>query len=209
MKNPYEVLGVSPNASEEEVKSAYRSLVKKYHPDRYANTDLADLANEKMQEINEAYDTITKNGFNKNTSGYGYTNASYSYSDPYSSNYSSDYNYNEIMALISSNRLNEAQERLFSIPQSQRNSRWHYCVGQLFYKKGWLDQALTYFEKAHIMEPNNMEYANAYNTLKTRSFGGYRTTSVDKSDSVCDICAGLYCADCCCECMGGDLIPCC
>lgn len=208
MKNPYEVLGVSPNATEEEVKTAYRNLVKKYHPDRYANTDLADLANEKMQEINEAYDTISKRGFSNNKNGtytYTYTNADYGYGGEYKS----EPMFSDILNLISLNRLNEAQEQLFSIPASQRNARWHYCVGHLYYKKGWLDQALTYFEKAHIMEPNNIEYSNAYNSLKTRSFGGYRTTTTRKADSACDICAGLYLADCCCECLGGDLIRCC
>ena len=58
MTDPYKVLGVSPNASDEEVKAAYRKLAKKYHPDNYANSPLADLADEKMKEVNEAYDTI-------------------------------------------------------------------------------------------------------------------------------------------------------
>ena len=58
MTDPYKVLGVSPNATDEQVKSAYRELAKKYHPDNYANNPLADLAQEKMQEINQAYDTI-------------------------------------------------------------------------------------------------------------------------------------------------------
>ena len=58
--DPYKVLGVSPEATDEEIKSAYRQLVKKYHPDNYADSPLADLANEKMQEINEAYDMVMK-----------------------------------------------------------------------------------------------------------------------------------------------------
>lgn len=58
--NPYEVLGVSENASEEEIKRAYKKLVKKYHPDRYQNNPLADLAEEKLQEVNEAYDMLMK-----------------------------------------------------------------------------------------------------------------------------------------------------
>ena len=60
MRDPYSVLGVSQNASDDEVKKAYRELARKYHPDNYQNNPLADLAEEKMKEINEAYDTITK-----------------------------------------------------------------------------------------------------------------------------------------------------
>ena len=58
MKNPYEVLGVSETATDEEVKTAYRNMAKKYHPDNYTDSPLADVAEEKMKEINEAYDTI-------------------------------------------------------------------------------------------------------------------------------------------------------
>ena len=60
MRDPYTVLGVSPSATDEAVKKAYRELARKYHPDNYQNNPLADLAEEKMKEINEAYDTITK-----------------------------------------------------------------------------------------------------------------------------------------------------
>ena len=60
MNDPYAVLGVSSSASEEEIKRAYRDLVKKYHPDNYANNPLADLAEAKMKEVNEAYDAIMK-----------------------------------------------------------------------------------------------------------------------------------------------------
>lgn len=55
MKNPYEVLGIKEGASEEEIRKAYKDLVRKYHPDKYANNPLSDLAEEKMKEINEAY----------------------------------------------------------------------------------------------------------------------------------------------------------
>ena len=58
MNDPYAVLGVSPSASDEEIKRAYRELVKKYHPDNYANNPLADLAEAKMKEVNEAYDLL-------------------------------------------------------------------------------------------------------------------------------------------------------
>ena len=61
MRNPYEVLGLKDGASIEEVKKAYRELVKKYHPDRYMDNPLSELAEEKLREINEAYDYIIKN----------------------------------------------------------------------------------------------------------------------------------------------------
>ena len=58
MNNPYEVLGISRNATDEQVKNAYRELARKYHPDNYADNPLSDLASEKMKEINDAYDAI-------------------------------------------------------------------------------------------------------------------------------------------------------
>ena len=81
MNDPYKVLNVSPSASDEEVKKAYRDLARKYHPDNYHDNPLADLAQEKMKEINEAYDTIQRQrhgrggaggGYAQQQSGYGY-----------------------------------------------------------------------------------------------------------------------------------------
>ena len=77
MRDPYEVLGVSPDAGDDEIKRAYRDLARKYHPDNYQNNPLADLAEEKMKEINQAYDAITKG--RTGGSGGGYTSQSYSY----------------------------------------------------------------------------------------------------------------------------------
>jgi len=73
-RNPYEVLGLKPGATEEEIKAAYRELVKKYHPDRYMDNPLNDLAEEKMREINEAYETLmggAKGSRNRGGTQYG------------------------------------------------------------------------------------------------------------------------------------------
>ncbi|MBE7038156.1 MAG: molecular chaperone DnaJ, partial [Ruminococcaceae bacterium] len=77
MKNPYEVLGIKEGASDEEIKKAYRELVKKYHPDKYVNNPLADLAAEKLKEVNDAYDTLTKGSSQTN----GYSSGGYSSSN--------------------------------------------------------------------------------------------------------------------------------
>ena len=64
--NPYEVLGIKPSASQDEIKSAYRKLIKQYHPDKFSDNPLKNLAEEKMIEINKAYETLTKNSGNNN-----------------------------------------------------------------------------------------------------------------------------------------------
>ena len=69
MTNPYEVLGVKQGSSKEDIKKAYRELAKKYHPDQYGDNPLKDLAEEKMQELNEAYDSLMKNANSSSSNG--------------------------------------------------------------------------------------------------------------------------------------------
>ena len=78
MRDPYEVLGIPRGSDPERVKAAYRALAKKYHPDNYIDSPLAEVANEKMQEINEAYDAIISGNTSSYSSGSNYTYNDYS-----------------------------------------------------------------------------------------------------------------------------------
>ena len=113
--NPYEVLGVSENASDEEIKKAYRELVKKYHPDKYVDNPLSDLASEKIKEINLAYDTIMK----ERASGKTQQSGSYYDAGTYDSG---DAAFSRIVQAIKANRLDEAQSELERMPAAYRTA---------------------------------------------------------------------------------------
>ena len=203
MKDPYEVLGVSKNASDEEIKRAYRDLARKYHPDNYVNNPLADLAQEKMKEINEAYDQITSGRAQSGSAGSSYGGYSSGTSGSYSSHTSTP-QYAAIRNMIAVGNISGAEAMLSGI--SQRNAEWYFLMGSVLYRKGWFDEAVRHFQTAVNMDPSNAEYRAALSRMAQngqsyRSYGG--------GMSGCDCCANLICADCCCECMGGDLIPCC
>jgi len=204
--DPYKVLGVSPTATDAEVKAAYRKLAKQYHPDRYKGHDLEELAGEKLKQINEAYDLIQK----QRQAG-GSQAGSTSYAGSQSGSYSGSAQFADIRSAIQRGDLTRADAMLDAV--STRNAEWHYLKGMVLLRKGWYDGARQHFGTACSMEPGNMEYANAYNTVN-RSAAGYGQTFYGNpgrtgGNDVCNICGGLLCADCCCESMGGDCITCC
>lgn len=205
MKDPYQVLGVSKNATDDEIKNAYRELARKYHPDNYTDNPLSDLAGEKMKEINDAYDTIlnSRRGASSKNSGNAYGGYNGSYSGT---------NFPEVRNLINQGRLEQAQEILDGVPPQNRDAEWYFLNGTVLYRRGWFDQAYTSFSTACRMNPQNPEYRNAMNNARRQSgtqYNPYRSYGTANECTTCDICNGLICADCCCECMGGDLIPCC
>ncbi len=208
MKNPYDVLGIPSSATIQQVKEAYKNLARKYQADEYASGPLAEQAARKMDEINEAYDNIiiSMNG--------GENTYHQSHEEKTSNNqYFSDYQ--DIRIKIQQGRIDDAEIRLDGISPTQRNAEWYFLKGSVNNRRGWFEEARKNFTIACQMDPANSEYRAALNSLNaSSSTGGYRArqraSKFDRStNSVCNICSGLICADCCCECMGGDLIPCC
>ena len=206
-KDPYKVLGVNPTDSDDTIKDAYRRLVRKYHPDKYADGDHKELAEEKMKEVNFAYEEIQKMRSGKKSSNNGgnrNSNSSYS-------GYSGGYNYSNIRRNINTGNIGAAEAELNSVDQGDRAAEWHYLMGCVLIKKGYYVDAQRMINTACNMDPSNAEYRAARDRLNMQGNqygGGYQTGNAGGC-SGCDVCSSLLCADCCCECMGGDLIRCC
>ncbi len=197
MTDPYKILSVSRDATDDEIKKAYRELAKKYHPDNYQDSALAELAAEKMKQINEAYDTILKE--RQGSSG----------GSSYSGGAST---YPQIRRMINEGRYSEAELNLDAVNSSGRNAEWHYLKAILLLQRGWIYDALNHVDHACSMDPSNEEYRQLKINLQrgAGSYGrSYRTQTGASECSGCDMCSTLLCADCMCECCGGDLISCC
>lgn len=201
--NPYEVLGVSRNASLDEIKKAYRELSRKYHPDSYVGNPLSSLAEEKFEQVQEAYDAIMKE-----------KNGDFNYTDNY--NNSGYYNGEsgemaEVYNLLGRRAYSQALSLLDSMPN--RNAKWYYYSAIAQVGLGNNLRGMEYARMAVSMEPNNIEYQNLVNRL---SFQGNRYGEVRNVyrggrsgfDDASDLCCKLWLADSLCECMGGDLCSC-
>ena len=209
MRDPYQVLGVPSTATDEEVKKAYRNLARKYHPDNYHDNPLADLAQERMKEINEAYEEIqtqrkrgastgsygTASGY---TGGAGYGYGGYqSYAGPYQ----------RVRMAIYQNDLNLAEELLNAM--QDHDAEWNYLKGVLCQKRGWMDEAKRYYQTAVQMDPDNSEYQRALDMAEGRKTAyrpdGYGSVSTGNCHmSPClPFCLPLFC------CPGGGYLYCC
>ena len=213
LKDPYSILGVHKSATDEEIKSAYNALVRKYHPDNYSDDNpLKELAEEKMQEVNAAYDMIQKLRSKKKTNDNG---GSY--------NGSGSGIYAEIRRILNAQDFGEAERKLFSIPPESRTAEWHYLISVVLMGRGRVNDAMRELEIACDLDPSNVEYQRAKEMFNNtaNSFGNthYENTyygSVNNQHrnprrsnyDACNCCMDLICLDCMCELCGGDFISC-
>ena len=207
MRDPYQVLGVPSTATDEEVKKAYRDLARKYHPDNYHDNPLADLAQERMKEINEAYEAVQSQRKAQRSGGYSaggqrYGGQGYGYQNGYQSGgYQGGYTsrYQRVRMAISSGDLNLAEELLNA--QSDHDAEWNFLKGAICYRRGWLDEARRYYQTAVTMAPDNPEYQRALDILEGRGTAyrpeGYGdvTTGACGDSSCLRLCGATLCCN--------------
>ncbi len=213
MTDPYKALGVTPSASNDEIKRAYRELSRKYHPDSNVDNPLADLAAEKFKEVQQAYDQIMKEregGYSNSSEGGYASGANTSYGRPEGA-YGDSPRLNTVYEYLNSGRYREALNELDRI--MPRTARWFYYSAIANNRTGNNYVALNHAREAVNLEPNNMEYRNLLNQMdwqgrryddtRRQNYGGYGS-GCGSGNFCCDLCV----ADTLCECMGGDLCQC-
>ena len=229
MNDPYQILGVTRDASDREIKKAYRDLSRKYHPDSYAGKSEAEAnaAAEKFKQVQEAYNRIVDERSGKATGsygdfgGFGANQGRQSYSED-------EQHMMAAMNYIRARRYNEALNVLNGI--SNHNAAWYYYSSIANMGLGNNNVALEQAKQAMDMEPGNMQYRQYYQQLQNGggyyggcpfgspfgggyggggSYGGYGSYGGGyDSCGTGNLCCDLWCADTLCECMGGDLCAC-
>lgn len=224
MTDPYQVLGVSRSASDDEIKKAYRTLSRKYHPDANINNPNKAQAEEKFKEVQQAYDQIIKgkqnggysdSGYGNRTSAGGNTNTDYGYG-PFGG-FSGRYTYDnahrtsedeenpKVRAagnFIRNGYYNEAVKVLGEVPFSERKGRWYYYSAIANEKLGNSATAVEHIQRAVAFEPDNIQYRQFQQYLE---FGGTWYSNMGSTygrpDGSGNVCCSLLGTWLCCQCM--------
>jgi len=212
INDPYKVLGVSPDASDEEIKKAYRRLAKKYHPDLHPGDKEAER---RMNEINAAYDQI-KNPPQNQTAGYGnpygnpfggayqqYGGYGYGYGNAYGQG-SANEEATGIRAAENYIRVGyyaQAINALDSVDLRDRNARWYYLSAYASFYLNNRIRALEHAQQAVNMEPNNPSYQQLLDVIENGStmysnMGGHTYTV--NTGGFGSLCLSLLMARMCC-----------
>ena len=200
MRDPFSILGVSRESTDDDIKKAYRRLARENHPDKFTDPAERARAEEKMKEINAAYEEIQKIRSGKAQDNY-YGNQRYNESSS-----TGDDRYVAVRVHINAHRVREAEAVLASVPQTERGGEWYYLRGVTLMMQGNIIDAGRCFDIACERDPMNEEYRSAREQLRARTSayqGGTYTVHNDCSDAFCDCLKICFCAN---MCIGG---PCC
>ena len=169
--DPYKVLGVSPNATDDEIKRAYRQLAKQYHPDKNPGDPVAA---KKMQQINAAYEQIKNPEAYRQTGGTTGGYGGYGY-DPFRDAWEKQQRYSDAgdpyqksaYQYILYGKFREALNALEN--SREKNARWYYLSALANDGLGNQVTALEHIRRAVSMEPDNSLYLQ---TLEQIQNGG-------------------------------------
>ena len=223
MTDPYQILGVDYRANEKQIKNAYKKMVKENHPDRFQDPVEIEAANERMTEINAAFDQIMEDRrlgispqkYAQQTAYYErkkrqeaerasrfrrYSADDYAKYD-YAQSSGMDFSFDSqsVRNSIIRGDLAAADSVLNSVHESGRSAEWHYLRGLVYEKRGWLNEAYHEVRAATQIDPGNTEYAETFQNMN-RSRSGYMTNEKSGSSKA------DFCVDCCCN---GDSCECC
>ena len=189
MNDPYSILGVSPSATDDEIKTAYRKLSQQYHPDKHLDSVMEEIATQKMAEINAAYDQI----MNMRRSGAAAQGENF---------------YTNLRTMIEKGQYTEA-DNVLEQNRQEMSGEWNFLKGTVCLSRGWLNDAYSYYEKAVRLEPSNREYQAAFARMRSSRNGhmsgnpynsGGSGMNMNSANCLCNTCQLLICADCLCDC---------
>ena len=148
MQEFYKILGLTENATDEEVEVAYRSLKEKYSNERFCEGEVGNIAARNLTKVETAYHEIIASRKKVNADNF----------------YDNDYS--EVEKFIRSGNIALAQEKLDDF--TDRDAEWHYLQSVIFYKKNWINESKKQLEIAISMEPHNQKYSESFSKLKQK-----------------------------------------
>lgn len=218
MTDPYQVLGISRSASDEEIKKAYRTLSRRYHPDANVNNPNKEQAEERFKQVQQAYDQIMKERQQGAAGGYsGQTGGGRSQQGPFGG-FSGTYYYGNntyrsasreqspkmqaALSYLRSQSYAEALHVLNDIPFAERAGRWYYYSAVANQGLGNTATALEHISRAVALEPSNMEYRQFQQSMQ---YGGTWYTNMGSAyerpySSYSNFCMSLLCMQLLCSC---------
>ena len=175
----YEILQVSENATDEEIKEAYRTLKMKYNEERWQDGEAGNQAARMLEKVDAAYEEIMRERREKRREDGGKSAL------------------DEVADLIRAGDLSGAQSKLDGF--NERSAEWHYLQSVVFYKKNWINESKKQLEIAMQLDGGNPKYREAYEKLRARADYRGQTGGAEHTDpnpTADEQMGGNWCANC-------------